>query len=337
MTSLKYLKDLTEIGSFEGKHILVIYDKYLNSNPEFIRWKSRFRYTYAVQAGESLKDIDRFSRHVKKIRKLISLANRELIILGVGGGSVTDFSGFLASVLWRGVTLHLIPSTWLAALDSAHGGKNGLNVGEFKNQIGTFYLPEKIYLVKSILMSQPKERYQEAFGELLKTALISGEGWAKRLIKKQRLTREDFWKLLRPVIATKYKIVKKDFQEKNGVRQILNLGHTLGHVLEKNRGLSHGIAVGQGLIFATKWSTELGFLKKDVTENISQLISSVQGKSRFKKIKQSDLMSGLRSDKKIKNSGKINFIFLDGIGKPVCQRVSLEKIVNEAKRQGWVG
>src|SRR5438445_1275287 len=151
-----------------GEELLLIYDDVLpKKSAEFKKWMKQIPLRYAVQAGEGLKSIDLFPEHISKITALCEKASvRKLTIVVVGGGSVGDFGGFVASILKRGVRLVHLPSTWLAAIDSAHGGKTALNVGGAKNQIGTFYPATEVVLVKSLLLSQPPARTFEGFAEL---------------------------------------------------------------------------------------------------------------------------------------------------------------------------
>src|SRR6185295_5151716 len=114
----------------------------------FRNWLKKFPCRYGVKSGESLKDLEKFPGHCKAILQMTEkIETRPLQLIAVGGGSVGDFAGFVASTLKRGVPLIHVPSTWLAAIDSTHGGKTALNVAGIKNQIGTFKQAEKIIVV----------------------------------------------------------------------------------------------------------------------------------------------------------------------------------------------
>lgn len=331
--TVKFVKDLSDIHSLSSSECLVIYDRILGKNLEVNAWLKKFSKTYEVEAGENLKDLRGFPDHVEKLTKILAGTSRKIKIVALGGGSITDFAGFFASTYKRGVKLVLVPSTWLAAIDSAHGGKNGLNSENFKNAIGTFYFPEKIYLVKSLLKSQPRERQAEAYGELLKIALISGKLWTKKFFEGKELK---LWKVLPFAVKAKYDVIAQDPFEEKGVRQILNLGHTLGHVIEKKSGLPHGVAVGHGIVFASRWSEKRGFLKKENQKIIEALINKFQeNKIKFNPISKLDLENGLRGDKKINLGGKINFIFLRKPGKILLEEVSISDLTDEAVAQGW--
>ncbi len=329
--TVKFIKDLSDVDSLANGECLIIYDRVLGQNLEVNAWLKKFSKTYEVEAGENLKELRNFSDHFERITKILASSSRKIKIVALGGGSVTDFAGFFASTYKRGVKLILVPSTWLAAIDSAHGGKNGLNSGQFKNALGTFYFPEKIYLVRNLLKSQPKERESEAYGELLKIALISGKSWAKKILEGKEFK---LWKLLPLAVKAKYEVISKDPFEEKAIRQILNFGHTLGHVIEKKNSLPHGVAVGHGIVFATRWSEKRGLLSKESQKKIEALINKTQGR-KIPPMSKADLQEGLRGDKKTNPRGKINFIFLRKPGKVLLEEVSIADLTDEAIAQGW--
>ncbi|OQW50424.1 MAG: hypothetical protein A4S09_01125 [Proteobacteria bacterium SG_bin7] len=331
--TVKFIKDLSDIHSLSRSECLIIYDQVLSQNLEVNAWLKKFSKTYGVEAGENLKELTSFSNHFEKIAKILAGTSRKIKIVAMGGGSVTDFAGFFASTYKRGVKLVLVPSTWLAAIDSAHGGKNGLNAGSLKNAMGTFYFPEKIYLVKSVLKAQPRERQAEAYGELLKIALISGKPWVNKVLEGKELK---LWRLLPLAVKAKYDVIAKDPYEEKGVRQILNLGHTLGHIIEKKNSLPHGVAVGHGIVFASRWSEKRGLLKGENQKKIEALIKKFQNsKNKLKPLTKVDLEDGLRGDKKINLRGKIDFVFLRKPGKVFLEEVSIADLTDEAIAQGW--
>ncbi|MBY0470881.1 hypothetical protein K2X30_06890 [bacterium] len=304
----------------------------------FKLWASKFPVRYPLKAGESLKEVRGLPALVTRLLKDLSgLPGKPETFVAVGGGSVGDVVGFLASICKRGVPLIQIPSTWVAALDSAHGGKTAMNVGGFKNQIGTFYPAEKIYLVKSLLMSQPAKRAEEAYGELAKIALIDGGDWADLFQKTSVQGGELIWKYLRPAIEAKYKIVLKDPFETQGLRRCLNLGHTMGHVLEALQKVPHGRAVGKGLLFSLEWSRNRKVLSQQDFDHILPWLKQNYGIAPgiSKKIPLQKLKRAVAEDKKVDSSGQVNFVFLKSAGNPQVEPVSVEEVVKEALRQGW--
>lgn len=340
-SSLLFTKELPRSQDL-GEEILLVYDEVLPKKvPAFKKWMTRFPLRYSVKAGESLKAVENFPAHISKIVKLCeNTSSRRLTLVVVGGGSVGDFGGFVASILKRGVRLVHMPSTWLAAIDSAHGGKTALNVGAAKNQIGTFYPAAEIVLVRSLLCAQPEARAFEGFGELLKIALISGGPLWKKLSREFEVNSDTLWKYLADSVDAKYKVVSKDPEEKTGHRHILNLGHTLGHVLETYYELPHGVAINYGLEFALRYSLHrkvmapadfeklmlspvMGYLLSPVRDNLLQTKESVLKSFR----------TLLLSDKKKTSSSVLRFVFLKKPGQCVIQEVSVDEILMEVCRQ----
>src|SRR5690606_32869940 len=138
-TELVFLNHFSKAAKVaDHRHSLVIYDQILaRVSPQFRTWVNQFPFRYAVKSGETLKDLEAFAQHARKLSKIAEpLAPRQMTVVAVGGGSVGDFAGFFASIYKRGVSLIHVPSTWLAAVDSSHGGKTALNSFGAKNQFG---------------------------------------------------------------------------------------------------------------------------------------------------------------------------------------------------------
>lgn len=329
-------KDNFKEISLDAQLSFLIYDKdLLKYSSEFKTWQKKYKFQYAVQAGEKLKSLSNFESHVNHILSLSQGMNtRKMQFVVIGGGSVGDFGGFIASIFKRGVGLVHIPSTWLAAIDSAHGGKTALNVRSAKNQIGTFYVSQKIFIIKSLLDAQPIERASEACGEMIKIALIDGGSWTKKLAQETDV-REVFKRFLKPAIAAKYTIVDQDPFEKSGIRQTLNLGHTWGHVVESSHALPHGTAVLAGLQFCLRWSFYLKILKLSELQRAESFFNLLT-LPEIKNLSRSDAVKFLRQDKKKSNGNKLSFIFLKSVGQPIQLKVSVDEILIEAKRQGWL-
>ena len=325
-----------------GDEVLFIYDRILlKKSKSFKAWIKKAPLQYPVKAGESLKDIGHFAEHIEKITSLTQNTSvRKLTICVIGGGSVGDFGGFVASVLKRGVRLIHIPSTWLAALDSAHGGKTALNVAQAKNQIGTFYAAEKVFLIQELLTAQPEERFFEGYSELLKIALLHGQSFWQKLALEKRLDASLLWRYLPQAIAAKNSIVQKDPQEKTGHRHLLNLGHTVGHVVESLHQLPHGVAVNYGIDFALRWSQQRRLLSLQSEQEIrnaplgfyllslsrDHLVPKTAGQKR-------QFLKLLLVDKKKTQSQKLRFIFLKNPGQAVIEEVSAQEILTELLRQ----
>lgn len=348
-TKVEFLKKLpseariAEALGFKPEKILVVYDKKLAKTDQVKKWLTEFPLNYAVNSGEGLKDVNSFPSHLKKVFSLITpFSSRSLCVVAIGGGSVGDFCGFLASVLKRGVPLIHIPSTLLAAMDSAHGGKTALNVGGFKNQVGTFYPADAVLIVKSLFEGLPALQLQSASGELAKMALLEGGKLFTRFLDEFKMDLEGIWSLLPAAIEAKYKIVDKDPFEKTGERQVLNLGHSLGHALESYYGLAHGVAVGQGLIFALLWSEHQGYFRGNEPMQLVDVLNERVGLLRpkdfarkYRAMSRAKLSKLVIEDKKLTDARHMSFVFLEKIGAPFRKVVSVDSLLTETQRQGW--
>jgi 3-dehydroquinate synthase len=312
----KFLRNLSSIKLFSHSDFLV-YDSLLDRYPAFSKWREGFRYRLAVESGEELKSLRRLEEFCAKALPILAeIATPRIVICG--GGSVGDFAAFFASIYRRGVALVHVPSTWLAAIDSAHGGKTALNVGPYKNQLGSFYPADAVYLVDELLRLQPEARAIDASAELWKMAALTRRPWGKDYLLNPRYdsvpAADLVWKFLKAAIDEKYAIVARDPFERLGLRRKLNLGHTMAHALELSLRIPHGEAVGWGLAFALHFS----LLKRKITRTEYQrlykslhnrVLKNSAQKNPWTKISSGDLERAFLADKKRQNSGKLDYVF----------------------------
>jgi 3-dehydroquinate synthase len=345
-TKIEFKNNFPSVKSFNGP-CLLIYDLYFeNSHDESMKhmkdWIKTFQYRIGFQSGEELKNLASFPEKIEKILSLVSqIAMKDVQIIGLGGGSIGDFTGFVASILKRGLPLVHIPTTWLSAMDSAHGGKTALNVTGFKNQIGTFYAAQKIILIKPVLLLQPQIRAEEAFGEAIKIALLTGKELWTSFSKMKSFDNSVAWKFLPKLIDGKYKIVNKDPFEKKGIRHLLNLGHTFGHVWEASNNLPHGKAVAFGIRAAIEFSKETKILnlKKYNDLNKTMAIQLLPTKSQLVQMMKNtpiNIQPYLIKDKKISKKNTLRFIFVQSPGKCPIKDVSIvdiQKFYNKLQGQ----
>ncbi len=341
-----HLPTKAEIGThlgFKPEKILVVVDRKVRQT-HLKSWLKNFAAVHYVKAGESLKDIATFSSHARKMVKLLGrVSPSNCAVMAVGGGSVGDFAGFFASVFKRGVPFIQVPTTFLAAVDSAHGGKNGLNIAGVKNQIGTFHHPRVVYIVHDLLQTLPERQRHAALGEVAKMALLSGGDLFATLAGIRDWDFKSLWELLPATISAKYEIVEKDPFESTGERQFLNLGHTMGHAFETHYGLEHGEAVGLGIVFAAEWSHHRGYLANNEHQLIREVLRDhlkIESNPKFlakrKPMSRTKLAALIGDDKKLIDQRHVSYVFLDGIGRPRRLGVPLDSLLTEAQRQGWV-
>lgn len=317
---------------------LLIVDKNLLQFPTVKKWLKQFSFVYPIEAGEKLKQLKSFEKHLHSILNLTqTIPPHPLTFVAIGGGSVGDFVGFLASTFKRGAPLIHIPSTWLAAIDSAHGGKTALNIGVFKNQIGTFYPAQKVILCHPLLLTQPVERTQDAMGEILKTALLAGGNLWKKIHQEKLFNSQKLWNYLPFLIDYKYKIVLKDPFEKKGLRHVLNLGHTFGHTFELEFKLSHGQAVNLGLLMSLKLSEFKGIMSTKMLKTLLQTPFLKNHLATTKNLQpllknHKNILTLLAQDKKVSKNGRIRFVYLISPGKPSVIETSLKELSHFAQQ-----
>ncbi len=322
------------------KDTILLYDQALcQYSPAFKKWSSRFPVRLGLAAGEANKSLENFPALVAEILKRSEkISSREMTLLVVGGGTLTDLGGFLASVMKRGICLILMPTTWLAAIDSAHGGKNGLNIFGYKNQIGTFYFPERIEIVKSILLLQSSVRAREAFGELFKIALISRGPLLNQVKKFKTIDAQKIYSALPQAIQAKNCVVDSDPFEKKNKRHVLNLGHTFAHAIEKVFKIPHGEAVLYGLVFSLIWSRSKKLIS---TKDFDQLIQLQIWSECFSSEIYFHLLSAplakiknsIAQDKKKNSRGELLEPFIKAPGQVILRKVTVEDFVQEFQRQ----
>ena len=252
--------DVRRVASFDAltlpPHAVVIADRRL---PDAIL--RQVPDALLVQSGETLKTLTAIEELAAEV--LRRRTSKPLVLVALGGGSIGDAVGFLASILWRGVTLWQLPTTLLAMVDSAHGGKTAVNLGTAKNQLGTFYPAERVVLVEEVLESLPVAQRREGVVELLK-ALWLGDADGVRALNTDAVqelvfapwseVRVQLGNMIDAAVAIKQDIVARDPREQSGARTVLNLGHTLGHALELTTGLGHGGAVAWGMAASLRFS-----------------------------------------------------------------------------------
>jgi 3-dehydroquinate synthase len=317
-------------SSLGVQNSIILFDKIFSNQI----WLKKFPHKLALSSGEKTKTLDTFKKTVQFVHQRASmLPKKNITIVSLGGGSIGDLSGFVASIYKRGVNLVHIPTTWLAAIDSSHGGKTALNFSNSKNQLGTIYPAHEIYLVKNILLKQPLQRETEAWGEALKAALLNKKFYKKLENQKKR---PSLWQLLPDLVSTKLKFVQKDLFEINGERTKLNLGHTLGHVIEIQNHLHHGIAVAWGLVFAIELSFDLGLMNSKERAKLLNFINKNLTLSKKPKLKMPLLKKQILADKKNSKLHQIKFVLLKSPGQVVIQNVALKNVEKTLDRLQWI-
>jgi 3-dehydroquinate synthase len=260
-------------------------------------------------------------------------ADRKSLLLNVGGGVICDIGGFAAACYKRGIDFINIPTTLLAMVDAAHGGKTGVDFQNFKNQVGAFYPAKMVAIDVNFLSTLPKNEILSGFAEIIKMSLITSVDFWTATKNVEPTNLQTLKPLIIEAIERKMQIVEQDFTEKN-IRKTLNFGHTFGHAfetfaLEKGFELSHGHSVAMGIL-CELWLSEkvLNFDAKQKQEVCDYILSRYPKFS----IRQTDferLIQILSKDKKNIN-GQIMPILLEKIGQPRYDLVCSKELCLEA-------
>ena len=288
-----------------------------------------------VQDSEDIKNLNFVEKKVEEL--ILNGCTRNSLLIGVGGGSITDFTGFVASIFMRGVPHVFIPTTLLGMVDASLGGKTGINVSHGKNLIGTFKQPSSVFIDASFLETLEKIQIINGFAEIIKYGLICDanlynlveENFDELIILNNKKMLND---IITQCCQHKIQIVSKDELDKNH-RMILNFGHTVGHALESYfsyQDINHGDAVYYGMIAAGFISSKLNYLSEKEFKRINQFINSIP-KFHLKNMNVDELLNCMKYDKKKVNNNQ-HFILLKKIGESVIAENISKDIIKESLR-----
>ena len=328
---IKNISRIIENNSLKFKKCLLVADSNISKRDISKIKKSLNKkdlYVYFFKASEINKNIN----YVNKILDILLNKNfsRDDCLISVGGGITGDVAGFAASLFKRGMKFINVPTTLLAQVDSSIGGKTGVNSKYGKNLIGSFYQPDLVISDIQFLKTLPKREIICGYGEILKHSLIANRNFYNFLntnsSKIFNLSSPFIEKAIYESCKIKKKVVEEDEKE-NGLRKILNFGHTFAHAYEATLGyskrLNHGEAVILGLQSALNFSLENNFIKKKEHDLIINHINSAKLPSNINKFfKKSDLnkiLSFMLKDKKNKTQ-KISLVLLRKIGSPIINK-----------------
>ncbi|GGG68747.1 3-dehydroquinate synthase [Corynebacterium pelargi] len=244
--------------------------------------------------------------------------SRRDVVIGLGGGAVTDLAGFVAASWMRGIKVIQVPTTLLAMVDAAVGGKTGINTAAGKNLVGAFHEPAAVFIDLDYLATLPEEELISGSAEIIKTGFIADE-------EILRLYESDAQaclrvaghlpELIRRSVAVKADVVGKDLKE-SSLREILNYGHTFGHAVELHQDFRwrHGNAVAVGMMFVAQLAYGRGLIDAPLVDRHEKIIASVGLPTRYASGHFDELFDGMTRDKKNRD-GAIRFVGLEGVGK----------------------
>lgn len=241
-------------------------------------------------------------------------------IIGIGGGAATDVAGFVAATWLRGVKLVQIPTTVIGAVDAALGGKTGINTDEGKNLVGVFYPPARVIVDLDHLQTLPANEIRAGFAEVVKCGFIDDATILDILERDVDVATNpetpEFQELVERTIAVKARVVSEDFKEE-GLREILNYGHTLGHAVEHAERYQwrHGVAVSIGMMYAAELGRLAGSLPDAVVDRHRSILTSLGLPLTYSAGRWEGLLATMQRDKKAR-AGMLRFIVLDDVGRP---------------------
>ena len=296
-----------------------------------------------LPAGEGSKDFSHLQRLIDAL--LDERIERGSLILALGGGVIGDLAGFAASILLRGIGFVQLPTTLLAQVDSAVGGKTGINTRHGKNLVGSFHQPRLVLADIDALSTLPRRDFLAGYAEVVKYGLINDAAFFAWLDDHGSAIRDGDRPARRKAVATscaaKAAIVSRDEKE-SGERALLNLGHTFGHALEAECGygdeILHGEAVAMGMCLAFDLSVQLGLCPLEDADRVRRHLAMVGLPTGFEAFSQriwdpDRLIHHMRQDKKV-SGGRIAFVLARGIGRAFLHRevdlAEVRKLLAEA-------
>jgi len=295
------------------------------------RWNVR---EISVKAGENLKDFRKIQSIYGKLLKLG--AHRDGVLFALGGGSVGDAAGFVASTYLRGISWIGVPTTLLAQVDSSVGGKTAVNLKEGKNLIGTFYQPAGVICDVSYLKTLSKREIISGLGEALKYGLIYDPQFFKYIQTnwKKILSHDSdtLTTIVQKSLKWKSKVVAADEFDTKGTREFLNFGHTFGHALEKMtayKKFQHGEAIIWGMRFALALSYGPRRLSEKEYKEVDTFLKKITLPPLPKNISMADLTKLISRDKK-NRGGHLHFVLLKKLGYPISDSSVTKKDLSKA-------
>lgn len=306
--------DMRQVVVITDEHIAALYPDILSGIKNI-----------SVPAGESSKDMGVIAHLTAKLVDMG--ATRSTILIGLGGGMITDLTGFIASIFMRGIRFGFVPTTLLAMTDAAIGGKNGVNLGMYKNMIGTIRQPEFILFDTLFLQSLPEKEWSNGFAEIIKYGCIFDvelfQDLSNHSLQFYRDNQVDLQRVINRCVSWKNKTVAEDEQEKNS-RKLLNFGHTAGHAVEKLYDLPHGYAVAIGMGIACMLSEQHTGLDSEANRQLASTLQRYDLPAQYI-IHARDVTEVLKADKK-RNNNSIDYILLRRMGEATIFPLSITLI-----------
>ena len=283
---------------------------------------------FVLEPGEGTKSFGQLQALLEGL--LAAGVPRDGVVVALGGGVIGDLAALAASLLRRGVACVQVPTTLLAQVDSAIGGKTAINSAAGKNLVGTFHQPRAVFAATGVLATLPGEELRAGMGEVVKYALLDGEPLATEIesLSAGILARDPgaLAAVVSRCAAIKARIVEQDVGEA-GRRRLLNLGHTVGHAVERATGygaLRHGEAVAIGLVAASVLSVELGLAPAALVPRVRALLGGLELPVCAPPLRRSAVLDALAQDKKA-SADTLRWVLLEAAGRPLVRPEPLSR------------
>ncbi len=279
--------------------------------------------SYVFPAGEQSKNTENVVKMVEFLAE--SELTRADIVVALGGGVTGDMAGFAAAIYLRGIKFVQIPTTLLSQVDSSVGGKTGVDLPQGKNLCGAFHQPSLVIIDPNTLKTLPGEYLTDGMGEVIKYGCIKSESLF------EKLEGQNAYNILPEIIYEcvdiKRGVVERDETE-TGERRLLNFGHTCGHSIEKlsnYSGISHGVAVGIGMLLVVRAAEQQGITEKGTAARLQNLLLKYNLKTTCEYSLQ-DIAKNMKNDKK-RRGNSVSFVLIDSIGTSFIKEIALEDVV----------
>ncbi len=334
-----YLEETLKRLCLENRKVCIVTDSnvaplYLETVRDIFSNQASCVFDFVFEAGEEHKTLSTVEELYEFLIR--NRFERKDWLAALGGGVAGDLTGFAAATYLRGIRFIQIPTTLLAQVDSSIGGKTGVDLKSYKNMVGAFHQPSMVYSAANTLMTLSDRIYYEGLGEIIKHGLICSADYVNWLIDHHegisRRDLSDIAYMVRISDQIKQKVVEEDPHEQ-GIRAILNFGHTLGHAVEKLSGfeLLHGECVSIGIRGAAWLSMQCGYLSETDYRKILSLLKLYHLPISVHGIMPEEIAAATKSDKKM-DQGNIRFILLESVGKArICHDITDEQLLAAAK------
>ena len=324
---------MADVAAFLRKEpeLYVVYDENVASLAREVLAALPVKGSFGLKTSEERKTLETVQGLCRQL--LETGASRNAYLLAIGGGITTDMTGFAAAIYKRGIRYANLPTTLLAQVDAAIGGKTGVNLDGYKNMLGAFRMPEYTFLCADVLKTLPPRELRAGLAELLKTFLIGDAEAYEQAVRCFADAQNDISGLITKAAQIKADIVAQD-PEEHGIRAKLNLGHTFGHAIEheaQRRGddIHHGEAVAMGMILAARLSQRIGLAQKGLEEQLKADFEAL-GLPTQCPYPLEKLSAAMAVDKKAAE-GRVKWILIEAPGRVVIQEMTVKEAMDDLR------